>query len=206
MDILICLLCGYLIGSVNPAAMLANRKQVDLRKEGTHNLGASNTLLVMGKKYGILVMVLDILKAFLIYRVMQRLFPRLYIAGLLSGSAAVVGHVFPFHLGFRGGKGLAAFAGLVLAHDPAVFLFLLILGLTLMLLANYSFVMPLSASALFPLLSGIRSQDLWITLLCLAVSALVFVKHWGNMGRALRGEDIRIREYIKQNLFSGRHP
>jgi len=205
MDILICLLVGYFFGSLNPAALLGSRKGIDLRQEGTQNLGASNALLTMGKKQGILVMLFDILKAYLPYKMMQMLFPKLYVAGLLTGGAAVVGHIFPFYLGFRGGKGLASFAGFVLAFNPKIFLFLLILGGTLMLLVNYSFIMPFSASSLFPLLAGAHSKDLFITILSLAVSGLVLYKHWGNLGRALRGEDIKIRSYIKESFFEKEH-
>ena len=205
MDILICLLVGYFFGSLSPAAFLGSRNGVDLRQEGTGNLGASNTLLILGKKQGVFVMLFDILKAYLPYKVMQMLFPKLYVAGLLTGGAAVVGHIFPFYLGFRGGKGLASFAGFALAYNPRIFFFLLLLGGTLMLLVNYSFIMPFSVSMLFPLLTGVHSKDLCITLICLCVSGLVLYKHWGNLGRALRGEEIKIRSYIKESLFEKEH-
>lgn len=205
MDIFICLLTGYFFGSLNPAALLSGRKGIDLRQEGTQNLGASNALLVMGKKQGLLVMFFDILKAYLPYKLMQFLFPKLYVAGMLTGAAAVVGHVFPFYLGFRGGKGLASFAGFVMAYNPRIFLFLLILSITLVLLVNYSFIMPFSGAILFPLLATASSKDPWISLICFAVGGLVLVKHWGNLGRALRGEDIKIREYIRENLFERNH-
>ena len=185
MDILICLLVGYFFGSLSLSAFLGNRNGVDLRQEGTKNLGASNTLLTLGKKQGVAVMLFDILKAYLPYKVMQILFPKLYIAGLLTGGAAVVGHIFPFYLGFRGGKGLASFAGFVLAYNPQIFLFLLILSGTLLPLVNYSFIMPFSASTLFPL--------------------LIFYKHFSNLGRAMRGEEVKIRSYIRENLFEKKH-
>lgn len=205
MDILSCLLVGYFFGSLNPAALLSSRKGIDLRQEGTRNLGASNALLTMGKKQGAIVMLFDILKAYLPYKVMQLLFPKLYVAGLLTGSAAVVGHVFPFYLDFQGGKGLASFAGLVLAYSPRFFLFLLVLCGTLMILVNHSFIMPFSAAVLFPLLAAAHSKDLLVALLCLAVSGLILFKHWGNLGLALRGEDIKIRSYIRERLFEKKH-
>lgn len=205
MDILICVLVGYFFGSLNPAALLSGRKGIDLRQEGTKNLGASNALLTMGKKQGVIVMFFDILKAYLPYKVMQMLFPKLYLAGMLSGGAAVVGHIFPFYLDFKGGKGLASFAGFVLAYNPKTFLFLLILTGTLLFLVNHSFIMPFAGTMLFPLLAGVQSQDLFITLICLVVSGLVLYKHWGNLGLALRSEDIKIRSYIRERLFEKKH-
>lgn len=205
MDMIICLLVGYFFGSLSPAALLGSKNGVDLRQAGTKNLGASNTLLVLGKKQGFVVMLFDILKAYLPYNAMQFLFPKLHVAGLLTGSAAVAGHIFPFYLGFRGGKGLASFAGLVLAYNPKIFLFLLLFSGTLLILVNYSFIMPFSASVLFPLLAGAHSKDLYVTLICLCVSGLVLCKHWSNLGRAMRGEEIKIRSYIRESLFVKKH-
>lgn len=201
MAIIICLFVGYFFGSLNPAALLSSRKGINLRQEGTKNLGASNTLLVMGKKQGAAVMCFDILKAYLPYKVMQLLFPKLYLAGILTGAAAVVGHIFPFYLEFKGGKGLASFAGFVLAYNPQIFLFLLILTGTLLFLVNHGVVMPVTGSLLFPLLAGANSKDLFITLICVAVSGLLLFKHWSNLGLAIRGEDIKIRSYVRERLF-----
>lgn len=201
MNIFIIILTGYLLGGVNPAAMLAKFKQVDLRARGTKNLGASNAMLVMGKKCGALVMVIDIFKAFFAVKIAKWMFPRVFCAGLLAGLAAVAGHVFPFHLNFRGGKGLAAFGGLVLAFDPAAFVFLLALGLALMVVVNYSYVMPMSAATLFPVMELLRTGSVTVFFLCACASGIVIVKHWGNIARAKRGEDIQIRSFIKEKLL-----
>ena len=197
-----CLLVGYLMGSFNPAQALSRQKNVDLRQEGTGNLGASNALLILGKKYGVLVMVIDVFKAWLASRMMHRLFPALSVAGLLGGLGAILGHVFPFHLGFRGGKGLASFAGMVLAQDPAVFLVLLILGVGLMLLINYSFVLPISTALLLPGMMLLKTGSIPIFAVCLASSVLIIMKHWRNIGRALRGDEARIREIIRFTMFA----
>lgn len=195
------ILIGYLLGTLSPSALLSKIKQLDLRTQGTKNLGASNTMLVMGKKYGALVMLFDIFKAYFAAKLAKALFPQFVLAQFLAGFSAVVGHIFPFYLGFRGGKGLAAFGGMVLACDPMAFLFLLILGVILMLLTNASVSMPLSAGALYPILSLIRSQSLAVFTVTAAAGILIIVKHWSNIGKARRGEDIRIRAFVK-NGFS----
>ena len=201
MNYLCSLLIGYGLGSLNPAALLSKLKQQDLRTQGTHNLGASNTMLVMGKKWGALVMLFDIFKAFFSAKLVKWLFPQLYAAELLAGLGAVLGHVFPFYLGFRGGKGLAAFGGMVLAYDPVLFCCLLVLGLILMLLFNCSVAMPMSAAPLFAILSGLQAQSLTVFLLSSASALIIVVKHWSNIEKARSGNDVKIRSFVR-NGFS----
>lgn len=202
---ILCLFIGYLIGSGNPAALIAKIKKEDLRNQGTGNLGASNTMLVFGKKLGLLVMVFDIAKAWCAANLAALLLPQVRTAGLLAGLGAVLGHVFPFYLGFRGGKGLAAFAGMVLAQDPRMFFALLLLGMVLMLAVNYTAVMPISAGLLFPVLTLLRSRSLDAFVIALAAGALIIVKHFGNLIKGCSGEDIDIRHFIKEEIFHHSH-
>jgi glycerol-3-phosphate acyltransferase PlsY len=201
MNYFLSLLLGYGLGSLSPAALLSKLKQQDLRKQGTHNLGASNTMLVMGKKWGALVMLFDIFKGFFSVKLAKCLFPQLFAAELVAGLGAVLGHIFPFYLGFRGGKGLAAFGGLVLGYDPVLFCILLILGLVLMLIFNCSVAMPMSAAPLFAIVSGIRSQSLVVFCLTALSSILIIVKHWSNIEKGRSGKDLNIREFVR-NGFS----
>ena len=205
MKTIISLAIGYLLGSLNPAELIANIKKQDLRKQGTGNLGASNTMLVFGKALGALVMLFDIAKAYVSYKLALRLFPQARLAGLAAGLGAVTGHVYPFYLNFKGGKGLAAFGGMVLAYDPWIFLVLLIFGIILMIIFNYSAVLPMSAGILFPLLAAIRSKDLGVFLLALAASVLIMVKHASNVAKGRSGKDIDIRRFIRENIFHKSH-
>lgn len=195
------MLIGYLLGSLNPAALLGKLKKKNLKEMGTHNLGASNTMLILGKRYGALVMLFDIFKSWLASRLVKLLFPHLLLAGLIAGLAAVLGHVFPFYLNFSGGKGLAAFGGMVLAYDPAMFLVLLLLGILLMILVNYSYIMPMSAATLFPILVALQTKSLAPALIAAAASAVIIVKHWGNIARAKQGDDLKIRDFIARSIF-----
>lgn len=197
LQIVMTLLLGYLVGTLNPAALLSRLKHANLRDRGTGNYGATNTLLTIGKRWGVLVMVFDIAKAFLVSHLAARLFPELELAGLLAGSAAVLGHIFPFYLKFRGGKGLAAFGGMVLAYDPRMFLLLLILGVLLMFVLNYAVAMPASASLLFPLFTGLQTRALGATLLAGAMGLLVFGKNYSNVKRARRGEEVKFRDFLR---------
>lgn len=196
MKYLISLLIGYGLGSLNPAALLSKLKQQDLRSQGTHNLGASNTMLVMGKKWGALVMLFDIFKAFFSVKLARWLFPQLYAVALVAGLGAVLGHVFPFYLGFRGGKGLAAFGGMVLAYDPILFCILLVLGIILMLMFNCSVAMPMSAAPLFAILAGIQAQSLTVFCLAAVPALIIVIKHWSNIEKARSGNDVKIRSFV----------
>ncbi|MBE6608857.1 MAG: glycerol-3-phosphate acyltransferase [Ruminococcaceae bacterium] len=197
MKALYCLITGYLLGCINPALIISKVKKKNIRESGTGNLGATNVMLNFGKGFGAFVMLFDVFKAVIAVDIAIFLCPTVRLAGLLSGVCAVLGHIFPFYLKFKGGKGLASFGGLVLALDPALFLMLLVLGLTLMFIVNYSYVMPFSAGALFPVIYGIKTGNTAVFMISAFVGGLIIFKHYENRGKALRGEDIRIRELLK---------
>lgn len=199
-SIVLCCLLGYLLGSISPSAFISKIKHKNLKEHGTGNLGASNALLVFGKVYGVVVMLFDIAKAITAVKLAEYLFPTISFAGLLAGNAAVFGHVFPFYLKFKGGKGLAPFGGFVLASDPFLFCVLLVICGSLMLIANYSAAMPMSASVLFPILYGLHRWSLIAAASVLPACILIGVKHFSNLGKGKRGEDIKIRQFIKNGL------
>ena len=187
---------GYLLGSVSPSYILSKVKKVDLRQGGTKNLGASNTFVHFGRFWGIFVMFFDILKAFVAVKLCQWLFGELVLSGLVAGGAAVVGHNYPFYLGFKGGKGLASFGGWVLGVSPLLFLILLVCSLALAFLFNYGFVMALSATVIFPLLIGIKYQSLLAGMVTAALCISPFVKHIENLKRLLSGDETKFRQFI----------
>ena len=199
MRYLLTVLIGYLLGTFSPAMIVAKKKNRDLQKEGTGNLGATNTFLTVGKKYGFIVMGFDMLKAIIAFRIGKKLLPLSAVGGLLGGGAAVVGHVFPFHNKFKGGKGLASLAGTILAYDPVIFFFLLVVTVSLVLIVNYSVAMPLSASLLFPIMAGLRDSSASVFFVAALIGALVIYKHWGNLLRARDGTDMKVREYLFGN-------
>ena len=180
---------GDLMGCMSPAALVGRKKKVDLTKTGTGNLGATNTALVLGQKAGWFVLIFDMLKSIISYRIAKALFPHLRLAGLIAGLGVLLGHCFPFNMGFVGGKGLASFGGLVLATDPVVFCVLLALGLFLAWNLNYGVYLAVSATVLFPIAMWLRTADPGITLMTLVSSALIFAMHWRNFMRALKKED-----------------
>lgn len=192
----ISLTLGYTLGAISPSALIAACKKTNLRERNTGNLGASNTMLTFGAGWGILVLLIDMGKAALASILASLLFPSSSAAGLLAGSASVVGHVFPFYMKFRGGKGLAPFLGMILAFDPLIFVTLLVLSGVLALILNYTAFMPLSLSLLFPAAVLLRSASLLSTVIALLVGGLVIFEHRRNIQKAFRKEDSTVRQYL----------
>lgn len=175
--IAISVLIGYLLGCLSPSAFFSMLKKKDVSKEGTGNRGATNTMLVLGKKYGVLVMIVDVAKAYLAVKLAKLLFPKLAVAGVVAGCSAVIGHIFPFYLNFKGGKGLSALGGMILGLDPILFPILVVIGLTFMFIANIGYAMPISAASMFPVLYGFRCRSLPEILMTVAVSALIIYQN-----------------------------
>lgn len=201
MQITLSLLLGYLLGALNPAALFGKLKNVDLKKTGTKNLGASNATIVLGRGYGAIVMVFDILKAYFAGKIAKWLFPQLVIAGYLAALGAILGHVFPFYMQFQGGKGLAAFGGMVCFHSPWVLLFYLTVGVGLMLLFNYSVFLPLFAAVTFPIIALVQTGDVGIFLVSLGAGILVAWRHWENIGKIKRGEETPVRQVVATKVL-----
>ena len=95
MQTIISLALGYFIGCISPAAFVSKKKNVDLKQEGTKNLGATNTALVLGKKAGYFVLFFDMLKSIFSYKLARILFPHLAVAGIIASIGVILGHCFP---------------------------------------------------------------------------------------------------------------
>lgn len=200
MELLVCMIIGYLLGSLSPAALLSKIKHTNLREHGTGNLGATNTMLTFGLRYGLFVMVFDALKAITAFGLARILFPDNPLSGLAAGLAAPIGHMFPFYLRFNGGKGLAAFGGCILAYDPAMFLLLFVLCVLLMLITNHSAVVPITSSALFSIFSTLKTKNLAVFLLTSCFSLIIIHRHKDNILKITNGDDADIRGYFREKL------
>ena len=199
MGVAVSLILGYFVGCINPAAWVGKVRNINLKEEGTKNLGATNTALVMGKKAGYFVLVFDMFKSWISYKLARVLFPQLAVAGVIASFGVILGHCFPVFMHFSGGKGLASFGGLVLAHDPLVFVILLSLGIGLAFLLNYGVYLAISASLLFPVAAYLRSGSLPETVSCALASGLILIMHSRNLRRAITGEDpIHTRDGFKR--------
>ncbi len=181
---------GYLVGCINPAVLISKAKNINLKEEGTGNLGATNTAYVLGKGAGIFVLLFDVAKSFLSYKIAKWLFPKLLIAGILASIGCILGHCFPVFMGFEGGKGLAAFGGLILAYSPKMFLAIVTTGIILMFVCNTGVVAPFMGCIAFPVMVYYSSHDLLETIAVLTASCIIFSTHLSNFKMAKRREDV----------------
>ena len=137
MEYLIVILLAYLIGSSSMSYYIAKLKGVNIRSKGSKNLGASNAMILMGWKAGILVAVHDIFKAFLAVYIASQIAADLPYIKAIAGVAAIYGHIFPFYLKFKGGKGFASFIGMTLALNYKFALALMAIVIIVTLVSDY---------------------------------------------------------------------
>ncbi len=189
---LVAILLGYGLGCINPAYILGILKGFDIRSKGTFNAGASNAKVTMGWPAFFVVVVYDILKAFIAVFLIRFLYPGQEGAAILAGCMAVVGHIFPFYLQFKGGKGFASYIGLVFAVDWKIGIALVVIGLTLSFLANWIVMATLVFVTFFPIYCILSSQPLITVIASLAVSSLIIFKHLTNFEKLRKGEEIGI--------------
>ena len=186
--------CSYLLGSV-PTGYLLVRVffKSDVRGLGSGNTGATNVLRVKGWKTALPVALFDVLKGFLpVFLALRRFDDPSFAA--LCGLLAVVGHCFPFAIGFRGGKGMAtslgAFAALAWAPCLASLgIFLLAVGLT-----RFVSLGSILAALAFPIVYRLGGGPAGATAVLFAVSALVVFQHRSNIGRLVRGSERKLGE------------
>ncbi len=150
MGYLFAVIGGYLFGCSSMAFYLSKLKHVDVSKEGSGNLGASNTTILLGWKAGILVAVHDILKAVVVVLLAQMLLPELPHIGAVAGVSCVLGHIFPFYLKFRGGKGFASYFGVALAIDWKFALILAVILVLITLITDYIVCSTITAAISIP--------------------------------------------------------
>ncbi|MGI6608843.1 MAG: glycerol-3-phosphate acyltransferase [Erysipelotrichaceae bacterium] len=192
MSYLVAVISGYLLGSINPAYILGIIKGFDIRTKGTFNAGASNAKVTMGWPAFFIVVAYDILKAFIAFFIIRYLYPSDEGAAVLAGCMAVVGHIYPFYLQFKGGKGFACYIGLVFAVNWKIGIILVIIGLILSFLANWIVMATIVFTAGFPLYCMITYAPLITIYASFAVSLLIMFKHRVNFERLIKGEEIGI--------------
>ena len=198
MKMIVYMIFGYLLGCINPSYIISHIKGFDIRDEGTGNAGTTNTMLVMGKRMAALVLIFDITKTIIAVKVAVIMFPDSLYAGDIAGVMCVVGHIFPFNMKFRGGKGVACFGGLILALSSEFFIPLLLLGLIAAVLINYGCVVPIIASAVYPILYWIKTGSILSALIISIVSVIIIYKHIDNIKKIKNGNEIHFNNLWKK--------
>lgn len=201
MNLVISSSIGYLFGSLNLAALFSKIKKKNLKEIGTGNLGTTNAMLIFGKRYAIWVLFFDILKTVFAVRIAERFFPFKRYSGLAAGASSIIGHIFPFYLHFKGGKGVASLLGLALSMDLFMGVSIIVIGISLMLVLNHAVVWPISVSIMFPIFNGIRTNDLVTFAVSVCIGALIIYMHRHVITDTLHGKEILPRSYTKNFFF-----
>lgn len=200
MRYIVSILIGYLLGTLSPAAFFGKIKKVNMKETGSKNLGASNAWITLGKKYFFIIMILDIGKSWLAAQIAWMLFPDTAEIGYVASLGAILGHIFPFYLKFKGGKGLAAFGGMVMNHSFWLLVFYLLFGFALTQIFSHSWVMPFMIALSFPFVIWFKTKNVAITAVVVISSVIILIMHWSNMVKAFKGTDFNARELVKDRM------
>ncbi len=219
MERIICLAIGYLFGLFQTAYIYGKMHGIDIRQHGSGNAGTTNTLRVLGTKAGLIVFAGDVLKCIFAIVICSLLFGKshpemVYLFKMYAAAGAILGHNFPFYLSFKGGKGIAATAGLILSFHPTfipmgVVLFFGIFFTThyvslgsLLVYAGFMIQIILSGQmGLFRGMSQAALTEMYIIAGLLTVMA--YYKHRENIKRLLKGEE-RKTYLFKKNKTEGK--
>ena len=194
---LLSVLVAYAIGNISPSIMLAKARGIDIKKEGSGNAGTTNALRVMGKKAGVITLVVDVLKgtcAVLLGGLIGG-----YTAQMLCVVAVFCGHVWPALYRFKGGKGVATAFGALMGLNPLLGLSALAIVLIGVLVSKRMSVGSILGALCFPALAYFLEPDFIIPGSILAL--IIIIKHRANIGRLFRGEEpvMSIFERNKKN-------
>ena len=189
--VLLIMLISYIVGSLNLSYFLSKLRGYDIRQHGSGNAGASNVVIMMGKKMGLIVALVDIFKAFLVCTLAMKVFPDTIYIGPLAGTCAMLGHIFPFYMNFKGGKGLASLGGTILALDPKMFVVLLTIAIILAVVTNYICVVPMSISIVFAVIFGYTRRSLVSFLILMVAAVVINYRHIENIRRIKAGTEAR---------------
>jgi acyl phosphate:glycerol-3-phosphate acyltransferase len=195
-------LCSYLLGSIPFGYILVRVFQgVDVRSIGSGNIGATNVARSGGKGLAIATLALDAFKGWLPVFLILTLSgipssspAQLHTLAAFSALLAVIGHMFPVWLGFKGGKGVATGLGVFLALAPMAVLIAVTLFLAIVALTHYVSLGSILAAAIIPVLIWWLEWDLFTAsalAMCTAVALLVIIRHHQNIGRLLAGTESR---------------
>lgn len=186
------LLAAYLLGSIPSGLLLGKICGVDVRNEGSGNIGATNLYRTVGRSVGVLTLACDCLKGLVPVLLAKHYLLSVDHAAWI-GLAAFLGHVFSVFLVFRGGKGVATALGVFLVLSPVAVAFGLAVFIGLMLVWRYVSLGSITAAAVMPLAVTFLGSGRVVFLVTLIISVVVIAKHLGNIKRLLDGTENRFK-------------
>ncbi len=207
MERLICLAIGYVCGLFQTSYIIGKMHHTDIREHGSGNAGTTNALRTFGKKAGALTLLGDLLKCVAAVAIARLLFREsageiLPLLSLYAAAGCVLGHNFPFYLGFRGGKGVAASVGMIMAFDMRIFWICFVVFFVLFFTTHYVSLCSISAYiAAFVLMivfgemgfyGMAKTPTLELYVVMGLLTALALFRHRANISRLFRGTESKI--------------
>lgn len=204
MERIVCIIIGYVFGLFQTAFIYGKLHGIDIREHGSGNAGTTNTLRVLGTKAGLIVLAGDILKCILAITLCNVLFrsshpEEIYLLKLYAAMGAILGHNFPFYLSFKGGKGIAATAGLILSFHPWFIVVGVILFFGAFFLTHYvslgsllvyaGLMIQMVVCGQMGLFGASRAVLLEMYLITAFLTVLAYYKHRENIVRLFKGQE-----------------
>ncbi|MGG2057636.1 glycerol-3-phosphate acyltransferase [Lysinibacillus pakistanensis] len=204
--IILFIIVGYIIGCLHGSKVAQFLSGVDLKKTGHGNAGASNATLSLGWKYGVLVALIDIGKGvlaiigahFFLADAAQYTEVQVWLFTYLIAAGVILGHNFPFHMGFNGGKGTASIIGILLAVDWKIGLFALILFVILSFATNYLIVGVLEFYLVFCTATFLWIPGMGPTIIALLLFGIAIILHIENIKRLVKGTEPKVTSAFKK--------
>jgi len=193
---------GYLLGSIPTGFLVAKARALDIRTVGSGNIGATNVFRSLGKAAGILVLLADALKGWAAVALMANVVCQWSDPAaspqaresfrIVAGGAAILGHNYTCWLHFRGGKGIATSAGVLLALVPWALLIILGVWVIVFALSRYVSLASIAASFALPFAAWLAGYSVALIVIGAAMAALAIYKHKSNIERLLKGTEHRL--------------
>lgn len=195
------LISAYLLGSIPTAVWIGKYfYKIDVREYGSGNAGATNTFRVLGKKAGIPVLLIDVLKGFAaVCLAYLSNYPKssnqLINLQLVLGIASLVGHIFPIFASFRGGKGIATLLGIILAVHPYAAFISMGIFIVILLISHYVSLSSMIAAICFPIvvIGVFRTTAPSLVIFSILIAIMVLITHQKNIERLLRKEESKAK-------------
>ncbi|WDL97131.1 glycerol-3-phosphate 1-O-acyltransferase PlsY [Alicyclobacillus sp. ALC3] len=193
MYILLSILLAYLLGSISTSTLITRwRAKIDIRDVGSGNAGATNTLRVLGVRWGLVVLALDACKGVLATLLAMAMVHHQPLVWFVAGLAVVVGHNWPVFFGFRGGKGIATTIGVYLVLLPIPALVAGVIAILLIAVTRYVSLGALSFVILTPVFCIAFGRPVTLILFAVLIAALSVYRHRQNIVRLVRGQEHRV--------------
>ena len=195
---IILIILSYLIGAISTSIIICRLKSIDIRQIGSGNAGATNTVRALGKKYGAIVLILDILKGCLPTIIAKIVSPDSLILPICCAFATVAGHVFPIYFSFKGGKGAATFIGTIIVIFPLGALICFLVWISTLILSGYVGLATVLAAIIFPISIFLFAEPS-LTFFGLASMSFILITHYKNIIRLIQRKESR---FEKIHIFS----